>query len=78
MRLSIPGVPQKTDQVHFVLQLSKHSQASLTSILFDVLQDFVGASVTELRTECQIGRGMPDRLNLGWESEVGFLLSSHD
>jgi hypothetical protein len=43
--------------------------------LFDVLQNFVGAGSSELRTEGEMGRGMPDGLNLGREFETGFLFA---
>jgi hypothetical protein len=35
-----------------MLQLLKDSEASLTVILFDVRENFVGAGFAELRAEC--------------------------
>jgi hypothetical protein len=55
--------------------LPEHSEASFAFILFDMRENFVGASSPELWAQSQVGRGVPDRLDLAWEFKVGFLLA---
>jgi hypothetical protein len=70
MRVLIPPTRHINYQVHFFLQLPINSEASLTFILVDMRENFVGAGFAELRTERWIGRGTPDRPDFGWEFRV--------
>jgi len=49
------------------------SEAPFTLILLDVRENFVGAFSAELWADCQIGRVVPDRTDLGMEFRVGLL-----